>query len=113
MSTACLIAIHLGDEQYRSIYCHFDGYDYDQGVGPTLRSHFNNEDNARSLIELGDLSYIKGNEVCAYHRDRGDDWDKTLPVISNSKNDLLKRAQDNWASCLYVFEDGSWQSLTI
>ncbi len=113
MSTRCLIAIELEGKTFLSVYCHYDGYDYDQGVGPTLRTYHNSEEQARWLVGLGDLAYLEAAKACAYHRDRGKDWEKTRPVISNSKNDLISLAKTNWASYLYIFEDGSWQSLKI
>lgn len=58
MSTRCLIAIRYEDQRYESTYCHNDGYDYGNGVGPTLRACFNTLEAVKSLVELGDVSYV-------------------------------------------------------
>jgi hypothetical protein len=110
MSTACLIAMPLGDGKYRSIYCHFDGYDRDQGADPTLRTHYNSEEQARSLIDLGDLSYINADVACAYHRDRGEPWSGIQPRVSDSEAELMDLASQRWVRYLYIFEDGAWQT---
>ncbi len=68
MSTRCLIAILVEDQRFQSIYCHHDGYDYNDGVGPMLRQHFNTQESADSLIALGDVSYIQTDKIYAYHR---------------------------------------------
>lgn len=108
MSTRSLIAVCLPDDAYRSVYCHFDGYDYGQGVGTTLRAYYNSEEQARALIELGDLSSIKAEEVCAYHRDRGEAWSQTQPRLSASEDNLIKLARERGADYLYLFGEGSW-----
>jgi len=113
MSTRCFIAITKDNTTYRSIYCHHDGYDSDNGVGPTLRQHRNNESQAESLIELGDISYMQGETVCAYHRDRGDSWDQTQPRITHSQSELFALAKSCDAQYLYLFNQDEWHSFTL
>jgi hypothetical protein len=43
MSTRCFIAMTKDEVTYQSIYCHHDGYDTDNGVGPALRQHHNSK----------------------------------------------------------------------
>ena len=113
MSTRCLIAIKHDNGTFESVYCHFDGYDYDNGVGPTLREFFNSEEQAKALIALGDLSFISQEQNCAYHRDRGDAWDKTKPQTSRSFESLFNLADQTCAGYLYVFEDNAWQTTKL
>lgn len=40
-----------------SVYCHFDGYP--AGVGRTLMDYYNDESRVKSLVSLGNLSYVE------------------------------------------------------
>ena len=57
MSTRSRIAIQKEGGEVVSIYCHFDGYI--EGVGRTLKAHYNDKDKALNLIEGGDISVLK------------------------------------------------------
>ena len=111
MSTRCLIAIPSYGQGYQSIYCHFDGYD--SAVGAVLRQNYNTLSSAEALIELGDLSYVRADKVCAYHRDRGDSWHQTQPKFSSSEQALLSLAEDCGADYLYILIDDGWQTLKV
>jgi len=113
MSTRCFIAITKDEATYQSIYCHYDGYDTDNGVGPTLRQHHNSEAQAESLIALGDISYVKDEIACAYHRDRGDAWDQTKPKTTYSQSELFTLAKACDAQYLYLFNQGGWHSFIL
>ena len=108
MSTRCLIAIPSYGQGYQSIYCHFDGYD--SAVGAVLRKNYNTLSSAEALIALGDLSYVRVDKVCAYHRDRGDSWHQTQPKFSSSEEALLSLAEDCGADYLYVFTHEHWET---
>lgn len=88
MATRSTITIQLGENEFKQIYCHYDGYLSNNGR--TLLDHYNSREEVTELIELGDLSilaenlapkegeihtfdnYVEG--VClAYGRDRGED----------------------------------------
>jgi len=57
MSTRSNIAIYNTEtETARVIYCHFDGY-YD-GVGKTLKEHYQDVEKVKKLIEGGDISSL-------------------------------------------------------
>ena len=111
MSTRCLIAMPSYGQGYQSIYCHFDGYDPD--VGAVLRKNYNTLSSAEALIALGDLSYLRDDKVCAYHRDRGDSWHQTQPKFSSSEQALLSLAEDCGADYLYILIDDGWQTLKV
>ena len=113
MSTRCFIAMTKDEVTYQSIYCHHDGYDTDNGVGPALRQHHNSEYHAENLIALGDISFVQGETVCAYHRDRGDPWDQTQPRITRSQPELFALAKACDAQYLYLFKQGEWHSFKL
>lgn len=121
MSTRCTIASKLDDGSYRSIYCHFDGYPEDGGVGETLARNFNTDEAANLITSLGDVSSLAGTvriepkgrhsydaredgTAVFYHRDRGEDWadvrGETFPDLA----ELQKHAEH----FLYVREGGRW-----
>lgn len=70
MSTRSTIGILNSNDTVTRIYCHFDGYL--EGVGQTLKDHFNTEEKVRELLSMGDASSICGTikECCFYKRDR-------------------------------------------
>mgnify|MGYP007012664986 FL=1 len=113
MSTRCFIAMTKDEVTYQSIYCHHDGYDTDNGVGPTLRQHHNSEYHAESLIAIGDISFVQEETVCAYHRDRGDSWDQTQSRITRSQPELFALAKACDAQYLYLFKQGEWHSFKL
>jgi hypothetical protein len=107
MSTNCTIAIKLENNEYMSVYCHWDGYDEAGGVGPTLRKHWNSTELAQSLVALGSLSYIHGAEVCAYHRDKNEAWDTNKPQ-RHWDIDFLRRVARDSGAYLYIWNGTEW-----
>jgi hypothetical protein len=125
VSTRSRIGIQRDNGTVRSIYCHFDGYE--SGVGATLLEHYTNEKKIRSLIALGDLSYLGpelGEDVgpdrfdkryqkdavipeewenwtMAYRRDRGE---KNVNAITHPAD----RWPDSWQEYEYLWRNGSW-----
>ena len=100
MSTHSAIIAKFGDKDYRGIYCHFDGYW--EGVGETLESRFNSEEQAKELIKLGDCSTITEERVRDYaslgedwHQTVGKTWREVANEIDNSGN-------------IYLWENGRW-----
>lgn len=117
MATRSTIAIKLNDNEYLASYCHWDGYLSHNGK--LLFENYNTEEKVRALIELGSISSLEKSiekpeghsfehkkENCSvfYHRDRGEEWKYTKPVILNSEKELIKHAE----SYLYLFQDGKW-----
>ncbi|WNO10416.1 hypothetical protein [Teredinibacter sp. KSP-S5-2] len=109
MSTRSCIALQLEDNAYVSIYCHFDGDP--SGVGKALSIHFNEYKKAKSLIDLGNLSYVEDDNAYAYHRDGGESWQRNRPTACISKDTLLNHAEKMDAAYLYIFQNGKWEIL--
>tara|TARA_R100000231_G_C5310219_1_gene160210 strand:- start:126 stop:572 length:447 start_codon:yes stop_codon:yes gene_type:complete len=109
MSTRSRIAIQKEDGGVASIYCHFDGYI--NGVGKTLKKHYNDEEKATNLIEGGDISVLKNStDTTVYYKDRGDDWDTIKPQVHRSLNGLMASLRgDIFIEFVYLYADGKWQ----
>jgi hypothetical protein len=121
MSTRSRIAIALPNGRYKSVYCHWDGYP--KGVGRKLVEHYNSEELAKALIDLGGISSLRStlappvgtthtidnplpDVTIAYRRDRGDkDMDA---VVSVNFNALTALALNSWGEFIYVFDHGRW-----
>lgn len=116
MSTHATIAIKNG-EDYKSIYCHNDGYP--SYMYPMLRDWYGTKERAEALVSLGDASFIAKRmvpsrdsghcfdkpeeDVCVfYHRDRCEAWSYTAPMIGSRKETISPN------SYTYVYEDGNW-----
>jgi len=121
MGTRSLIAAKY-DDQYKVIYCHWDGYL--DGVGLTLEEHYQDQQKIDALINLGDISSLENECTCpdghcyseqtpgftvAYHRDRGEDWEDVKPKEAASLSDIknINMGQE----FIYVFQDGRWHVL--
>ncbi len=115
MSTRSRIAIKISDSEFKSVYCHNDGYP--SWVGKTLLNHYNTKELALALIALGDLSSlhesiekpeghsfdhrIEGYTV-AYTRDRGEtdcEGKKSCSVY-----EMIKAANNSDAVYIYLFD---------
>lgn len=115
-----------------SVYCHWDGYP--SGVGRTLLDYYNDESRVKSLVSLGDLSYVERylsqeeysssyfvksdarphsfdypwpHVTVAYGRDRGEDnVDAHVWNYVDSVTDLLSSMEKryDWSEFLYVYD---------
>lgn len=106
MATRSRIIIKNNDE-YKGIYCHFDG-DI-ESVGVTLFKHYNNEEKVKQLIELGNISSI-GNDLescVAYSRDRGENKEDNKAFIKHSFYDCYWHVRGE-IEFFYVFDNGQW-----
>lgn len=121
MSTRSYIAKQVGENQYRTIYCHSDGYLTHNGA--MLYDHFNDAEKLDELLNLGDISYLAPNinpdpskphsfnyderqdgVIVAYGRDRGD---KDVEAKMFTQGQLT--STDSWIAYIYVFnKDGQW-----
>ena len=116
MATRSRIGMEQEDGSVKSIYCHFDGYPSHNGR--ILNESFKDHDKVKSLIDLGDISFLreeieptgphsfnspqKGVTV-AYHRDRGEahnsNKDKSVSAFFASQNE----------SFIYMLtQEGEW-----
>ena len=101
MSTRSHIGFIKG-HQITYIYCHSDGYpEYN---GHMLQKYYTDKEKVENLVNLGDISVLKENltpkegeehsfdgpradgVVVAYHRDRGEDWERVKPVAFQIEN---------------------------
>ena len=129
MATRSSIAIKKNDKIV-SIYCHWDGYP--DGVGKTLKQHWNTEEKINQLMELGDLSVL-GSELGEKHefdnphkfgtpeyqefKDKYGSWckaygrDRNEPNIKAKENFSIK-GWLNSRDCeyMYLFDDGIWST---
>lgn len=115
-----------------SVYCHWDGYP--EGVGRTLLDYYNDESRVKSLVSLGDLSYVGKflsaeeytnsysvtsearphsfdnpwpHVTVAYGRDRGENnVDTHVWNHVDSVSDLLSHMEKHydWSEFLYVYD---------
>lgn len=119
MATRSMIAMKV-DNQYRAIYCHYDGYPSHHM--PILQQNYLNPDKAKELIDLGSLSVLaseigqeqdfnkhdssKSDWCLAYHRDRGE----TLQISTTMDlKTLIHLAKECWAEYIYIYRDGYWE----
>lgn len=117
MSTRCMIGKLLPDNTVRAIYCHFDGYP--KYALEILRKSYTDEKKVDALLDLGDLSVLgselgekhdfddrgsQGDVCTAYHRDRGEDIEKT-----GAKNMLLIKFRKYPVDYCYLFENCFWE----
>lgn len=122
MSTRSFIAKQIGEDQYRTVYCHSDGYlTYN---GALLLDHYNTPEKVDELLALGDLSVLdtrlypdpdrphsfdydkrQDGVTVAYARDRGD---------RDTQADIKSLAQlddpNNWTAYVYIYtKDNEWK----
>jgi len=114
MATRSTITVRTGENERKEIYCHWDGHPESNGV--ILLEHYNTQEKAEKLIELGSLSslgkYLEPNDethtfdnpeegVCvAYGRDRGEINTEAIIKRNSEKTD---DEQYN-----YFFDNGVW-----
>lgn len=101
MGTRSYIALQIEEDEYLTIFCHYNGYPDDNGA--ILAEHYDKQEKVESLIQLGDLYFLRSklepnpdlphnhstpqpNVTIAYNRDEG--WSdceavhKTLDELS-------------------------------
>lgn len=118
MGTRSRIAMALPGGKFRSIYCHWDGYPQELGVGWTLLRYYD-EDKTQKLLDLGDVSSLKKEigekhdfnarpegQTTFYRRDRGEAG--VSAKLSETFAELTKLADDCNAEWLYILLDGQW-----
>jgi hypothetical protein len=120
MGTRSYIAKQIGDDQYLTIFCHFNGYPEENGA--MLVEHYNTSEQVDALLALGDLYYLRekitpcsgaphehGNAqpgvTIAYQRDEGctgcEAAIQTLEEINDSGSDGIEYT--------YIFSlNGQW-----
>ena len=103
-------------EPVKYIYCHWDGYP--NGVGKTLREHYDDKDLVDKLLALGDISSLREklepdkdkphtwenpqeDVTVAYHRDRGERMREAS--TASDLVELLEKAVDSDAEYVYIY----------
>lgn len=125
MSTRSFIAKQIGENKFRTIYCHSDGYlTYN---GAMLLDHYNTPEKLDALLNLGDISYLapkidpdpdsphsfdngKRQEgvVLAYGRDRGEKGTEAKEYTLEQLTD-----EDNWTEYVYFLDSNNcWKYCT-
>lgn len=86
MGTRSYIALQIEEDEYLTIFCHYNGYPDDNGA--ILAEHYDKQEKVESLIQLGDLYFLRSklepnpdlphnhstpqpNVTIAYNRDEG------------------------------------------
>lgn len=96
----------LGDEIYRAIYLHWDGYP--SHAFEQLKEGYSTPEEVEELINLGDCSeiYVERERCKFYNRDKGQPWDEVKPEVSQDLSELLSFYGNTFN---YLFEDGNWR----
>lgn len=106
MATRSRIGIENEDGTIRSIYCHWDG----NLNGEILKNHYTDRNKINELLDLGDISMLgkELNEVVAYSRDRGEEYERNkaridINIISFLRKDIQEfnyifRLNNSWVT---------------
>lgn len=119
MSTRSYIAMQIGDDKFKTVYCHNDSYLTHNGA--LLLDYYSEPKKLNELLELGDISFLAQNilpdpakphsaaerqdgVVVAYCRDSGEK--KVEPTVL-TESELT--SEKTWAEYIYVFnKDHRW-----
>jgi len=124
MATRSTISIERADGSISQIYCHWDGYL--EGVGATLKAHYDTPEKIEALIALGAVSFLEPSIECPeshsfnnpvkghtvfYDRDRGDRdcgarHFQSYNVWQNLNNDLQEY------NYIFRHETQAWEYIT-
>ena len=105
MSTNARIGIELSTGHIVSVYHHWDGYP--QWLGKTLRTHYNNREDVKELIDGGDMSvcwtqdrWNPDRQVDKYVHEIIKAEEYGPQYYSQRGEDCPPRVDDNLVSCL-------------
>jgi hypothetical protein len=105
MATRSTIAYEV-PEGIRAIYCHWDGYPEEGGVGETLNNHYSKLIDVINLLDGGDLSSLsKTITESVYYKDRGED---TPAKVYASESEWLDWASSCGCEYAYLFKNDKW-----
>ena len=96
------------ENEYRSIYVHFDAYP--DGVGSTLKKHYDSYDKVKELVSFGSVSslYPTIQESTFYHRDRDEDLEIAIIDEFNWGEYKNMLSEDIFIEYIYIFENNQW-----
>lgn len=124
MATRSTIAMKTDEGNFRTIYCHWDGYPSYNGA--MLNENYTDPAKIKSLIDLGSISSLReeigqkhpfdrnyeqpelnltDNWTLAYHRDRGEEWPSVAPMTFADLKDMVETAGEEYA---YVWNGNDW-----
>lgn len=120
MSTNSSITTMNKEGKYVTVYCHWNGYLTNNGA--ILLENYKTQEDVERLISLGDMSSLAEriepeadkphsfdepqSGVCVYyHRDRGEDWRDTMPIVCDELKEIYKFNKQEYN---YFFKDGKW-----
>lgn len=128
MSTRSGIGFKDKSGKITGIYCHLDGYP--SYVGRMLSEHYSKVTKVKSLMKLGDLSFLDKNigvkhdfddyrffethkQCRAYKRDRGEEYHQAK--LFNSIADFIEHFDDRGAEYYYIYSEtsGTWKNISI
>ncbi|VUD56391.1 hypothetical protein TDB9533_02046 [Thalassocella blandensis] len=101
----CILAMKENND-YLSVLCIYEGH-----ISTMLQQHYNSEDKARSLVELGDINSIQEDEVNAFHRDWGISWRYTKPQHYSDKSSLLQYCEATGLDLMFLFDGQKWEKV--
>ena len=120
MGTQCYIAKQIGDDKYRTIYCHFDGYP--EHCGAILLDAYNTPEKLDELLSLGDISYL-GPQLSPESGKSYDPKDVTVAYardLGEKKVEAKDMTLDQLQDCdfeiqfVYIFDsDGVWKFFDV
>ena len=103
MATRSTIALSVPDG-VRAIYCHWDGYP--EGVGQTLKDHYNKLLLISELLDRGDVSSLGDTLVeSVFYEDRGED---TPAHKFASESEWLDWATNCGCEYAYLYRGDAW-----
>ena len=119
MGTRSAIVVHDGHHQnYRGIYCHWDGYPEYNGM--ILLEHYVDPNKVSELIALGNLSSLGDNigeqhdfnqrtdeECTAYARDRGEEDQAALEFTN--LDDVFDHYNHVGCEYIYIFHPNDYE----
>lgn len=128
MATRSRIGLKQANGQIKSIYCHWDGYP--DGVGKTLKEHYNSPEKIEELLELGDISSLgtfydkdlakenwerqyekewresekgkRASEMTLPYNDRGED---TKARVDENELEYIAKAGKSWEDYTYLYKE--------
>ena len=110
MSTRSYIAMKTGENTYRAVYCHYDGYlEYN---GRMLLEHYNTQERVKKLLDLGCISSLHeklepetGSHHCFdtpdedvtvfYGRDRGEKGQEAFTCTEEQLKEAIPK--EHWS----------------
>ena len=89
---------------YQLIYCHFQGYDNFEGIGPTLSKFHTTQEAVERLLKTGNIAELIEGQAVIHNKAK---WGKCLQIVSTFE-EVRTVSKNHGAEYLYLFIDGKW-----